>query len=83
MLKTSLPLRPLPIDSFLKLLASTQGRDKVYRLIQYFGRFLAYYLAKMSPSSEYVKRIQKLSVAIGLARKCKQSKGMKFDGLNF
>ena len=61
--------RPLPIDSLLKLLSSTQGRDKIYRLIQYFSRFLAFYLSKMSPSAEFVSRIQKLSVSIGMARK--------------
>lgn len=62
-------LRPLPIDSFLKLLASTQGRDKFYRLIQYFSRFLAFYLNKMAPSADFISRIQKLSVSVGLARK--------------
>ena len=64
-----LPLRPLPIDSLLKLMSSTQGRDKLYRLIQYFSRFLAFYLSKMCPSMEFVKRLQKLSISVGLARK--------------
>lgn len=62
-------MRPLPIDSLLKLLSTTIGRDKIYRLIQYFSRFLAFYLGKMSPSMEMVGRLQKLSVAIGLGRK--------------
>lgn len=66
----ALAIRPLPIDSLLKLLSTTIGRDKIYRLIQYFSRFLAFYLGKMSPSLEFVKRLQKLSVAIGLGRKC-------------
>ena len=66
-------LRPLPIDSFLKLLSNTQGRDKVYRLMQYFSRFLAFYLSKMngSVSIEFVKKLQKLSLSVGLARKRK------------
>lgn len=68
-----LPLRPLPIDSLLKLMASTQGRDKLYRLVQYFSRFLAFYLSKMSPSAEFVKRLQKLSISVGLARKRKHN----------
>lgn len=73
MLKAPLAVGPLPIDRWLKLLASTQGRDKIYRLVQYFCRFLAYYLARLSPSSEYVKRIQRLSVTVGSARKRKQT----------
>lgn len=68
-----LPLRPLPIDSLLKLMATTQGRDKLYRLVQYFSRFLAFYLSKMCPSAEFVKRLQKLSVSVGLARKRNQN----------
>ena len=67
--RVNLPLRPLPIDNLLRFLAQTQGRDKLYRLVQYFARFLAFYLTKMSPSSEFVQRIQKLSVSVGLARK--------------
>lgn len=67
-------LRALPIDSFLKLLSYTQGRDKFYRLVQYFSRFLAFYLNKMngSISTEFVKKLQKLSISVGLARKRKK-----------
>ncbi len=69
--RVSLP-RPLPIDNLLRFLALTQGRDKLYRLVQYFCRFLAFYMSKMDPSMDFVKRIQKLSVSVGLARKRKQ-----------
>jgi hypothetical protein len=65
-------VKPLPIDSWLKLLGTTQGRDKIYRFIQYFGRFLAFYLSQLSPEADYVKRIQRLSLGVGLARKRKQ-----------
>jgi peroxin-11B len=69
--RVALP-RPLPIENLLRFLSLTQGRDKLYRLIQYFCRFLAFYLAKMNPSAELVQRIQKLSVSVGLARKRKR-----------
>lgn len=69
--KSSCYIKPLPIDSFLKLLASTQGRDKLYRLLQYFSRFLAFYLGKMCPTMEFVMRLQKLSISLGMARKRK------------
>jgi len=66
-------LAPLPIDRWLKLLSATQGRDKIYRLVQYFCRFLAYYLTRLAPTPDYVKRIQRLSMTVGLARKRKQT----------
>ena len=69
MTSSTISLRPLPIDSLLKLLSSTVGRDKLYRLLQYLSKFLAFYLGKMSPSMEFVKRLQKLSLSLGMARK--------------
>lgn len=42
----------LNVDSFLKTLDSTNGRDKLGKLIQYAARFSAWYLAKYNPSDK-------------------------------
>jgi len=42
----------LNVDSFLKTLESTNGRDKLGKLIQYVARFSAWYLAKYNPKDK-------------------------------
>ena len=59
----------LPIENWLKFLSTQAGRDKLYRFIQYFGRFLAYNLQRSGGAPELAARLAKLSVAVGLGRK--------------
>jgi peroxin-11B len=42
----------LNVDSFLKTLESTNGRDKLGKLIQYVARLSAWYLAKYNPKDK-------------------------------
>lgn len=63
----------LPVDNWLKFLSTQAGRDKVYRFIQYFGRFLAYHLKGRQDVPGAVllaQRLSKLSLAVGAGRKC-------------
>lgn len=57
------------MDKWVRFLANTGGRDKFYRTVQYASKLLAYYLAKVSVDSEYVKRLLALSMAVGQGRK--------------
>jgi peroxin-11B len=64
--------KPLNVEAQLRFAATTVGRDKVYRFVQYFARFLAYYLAQRENyNKETVQRLSNLKSSIGLARKCK------------
>jgi hypothetical protein len=58
----------LPVHNWLKFLSTQAGRDKIYRFIQYFSRFLSYHLAKHT-SGDLPTRLNKLSIAVGLGRK--------------
>lgn len=60
----------LPIQNWLKFLSSQAGRDKVYRFIQYFSRFLAYHIKNQTGLADLAIRLSKLSLAVGLGRKC-------------
>ncbi|RKP07734.1 peroxisomal biogenesis factor 11 [Thamnocephalis sphaerospora] len=60
----------LGIDNHLRYAATTMGRDKVYRLVQYFARFLGYYLAQREGyDKQTVQRLANLKSSLGLARK--------------
>jgi len=61
-------LHPLVNDS-LKVAATTVGRDKVYRSVQYLARFLAWYYAKQGFSKELVAQMSALKSALGTTRK--------------
>jgi hypothetical protein len=61
------------LEKISKFLASTAGRDKFYRIIQYLTKLISYHLAKSSPSSEFVKKLSMLSVAVGQGRKCTEN----------
>jgi peroxin-11B len=56
------------MDTWQSFMATTQGRDKFNRTLQYFARFLAYYLLKAG-STESAKKLALLSASIGLSRK--------------
>ena len=51
------------------VLSTTVGRDKTYRAIQYFSRFLAWYLASRGYNKELVARYAALKSVLGQSRK--------------
>lgn len=62
--------RQLNVDSFLKTLDSTNGRDKLGKVMQYAARFAAWYLAKYNPTEkEYITRATSVQKGIASARK--------------
>ncbi|KAF8978019.1 Peroxisomal membrane protein PMP27 [Entomortierella lignicola] len=62
---------PINVQPWLKFTATVVGRDKIYRTIQYFSRFLAWYLYRQGASKETVARFTSLKKTLGLSRKCK------------
>lgn len=68
----------LPVENWLKFLSTQAGRDKVYRFVQYFSRFLAFHLRKRNNLAGAVllaQRLTKLSLAVGAGRKCTLASG--------
>ena len=66
----SQPPLTLPVDPWIKFTATTVGRDKLYRTIQYVSKLLAYHFAQQGlATKENVDRLTKLSNSVGLARK--------------
>ncbi|CEH15689.1 peroxisomal biogenesis factor [Ceraceosorus bombacis] len=57
------------LSQLLKFWSTTVGRDKTYRSIQYFARFLAWYEYRKGATKETVARLQALKSSIGLSRK--------------
>ncbi|GAA5879580.1 hypothetical protein JCM1840_003322 [Sporobolomyces johnsonii] len=57
------------ITSSLKVGSTTVGRDKLYRAIQYFARFLAFYCLRKGYSNETVARLANLKSTLALSRK--------------
>ena len=57
------------VDSWIKFTSTQAGRDKIYRLVQYGSRLVAYHLMPAQVAPELAVRISKLAVAVGLARK--------------
>ncbi|KAF9368918.1 Peroxisomal membrane protein PMP27, partial [Podila verticillata] len=57
------------VQPWLKFTATTVGRDKLYRGVQYFSRFLAWYLLRQGASKETVARFNNLKKTLGLSRK--------------
>ncbi|KAI9145066.1 peroxisomal biogenesis factor 11 [Paraphysoderma sedebokerense] len=45
------------------------GRDKIYRTIQYFAKFLIYYLTRKGYSKETVTKVTKLQKHLAISRK--------------
>ncbi|KAF9925800.1 Peroxisomal membrane protein PMP27 [Linnemannia zychae] len=69
-MSTALSL-PINVQPWLKYTATTVGRDKIYRAVQYFSRFLAWYLLRQGATKETVARFNNLKKTLGLSRKCK------------
>lgn len=59
------------MERWLRFTSTQAGRDKIYRFIQYFSRFLSYHLRTKTPAIELATRLAKLSLAVGLGRKRK------------
>lgn len=83
MTSTPVPYYTLPVDPWIKFTATTVGRDKLYRLIQYLAKFLAHgyftvptttpspktHSASDDPLWTMGQRLNRLSLAVGMARK--------------
>lgn len=67
---TSIMSAVINVQPWLKFTATTVGRDKLYRAVQYFSRFLAWYLLHQGASKETVARFNNLKKTLGLSRKC-------------
>ncbi|KAG0005069.1 Peroxisomal membrane protein PMP27 [Entomortierella chlamydospora] len=59
------------VKPWLKFTATTVGRDKLYRGVQYFSRFLAWFLLRSGATKETVTRFDNLKKTLALSRKCK------------
>lgn len=57
------------VDNWIKFTATQAGRDKIYRLVQYASRLVAYHLKQAQVAPELATRISKLAAAVGLSRK--------------
>lgn len=61
--------KSLTLTSFLKVLESTNGRDKFGKLIQYAARFLAWYYSSYQLNDDLAKRSLSFQKNVALARK--------------
>jgi len=59
----------LPIDKLLSVLKTTNGRDKFYRFLVYFSKFLVYRMENNGAPKEDSQRIDKAAKNVGTARK--------------
>ncbi|KAF9108258.1 Peroxisomal membrane protein PMP27 [Mortierella sp. AM989] len=59
----------IDVKPWLRFTATTTGRDKLYRGVQYFSRFLAWYLLRSGASKETVVRFDSLKKTLALSRK--------------
>jgi len=57
------------ITHYLKFVATTQGRDKILRTLQYFSRFYAWYLLRTNASPKEIAPFEAIKKQFGLARK--------------
>ncbi|RIB11408.1 peroxisomal biogenesis factor 11 [Gigaspora rosea] len=57
------------VDSSLKYANTTVGRDKVFKGVQFFARFLAWYLNRINYDKETIKRLSSLKSTIASSRK--------------
>jgi peroxin-11B len=57
------------VDRSLKYASTTVGRDKFYRAVQFFARFLAWYFKRQGYDKETIQRFSNLKSTLGLSRK--------------
>ncbi|KAL2354871.1 putative peroxisomal membrane protein PMP27 [Cryomyces antarcticus] len=58
------------VSHYLKFVAMTVGRDKTLRTLQYFSRFLAWYLYRTNYTPAAIKPFEAVKKQFGLTRKC-------------
>eukprot|EP00158_Paraphelidium_tribonemae_P007505 Partr_v1_DN28272_c3_g1_i1_m76484 putative peroxisomal biogenesis factor 11 len=63
------PITIALIDNWVKFTATTVGRDKLYRLVQYFSKWLSHHMQQQGRPKEDYERWLRLSNAVGLGRK--------------
>src|SRR5690348_7151056 len=57
------------VAHYLKFVATTVGRDKLLRTLQYFSRFYAWYLYRTNATPAAIKPFEAIKKQFGLARK--------------
>ncbi|KAF2788436.1 peroxisomal biogenesis factor 11 [Melanomma pulvis-pyrius CBS 109.77] len=57
------------VSHYLKFVATTVGRDKVLRTLQYFSRFLAWYLYRTNHAQSSISPFETTKKQFGLTRK--------------
>lgn len=57
------------VAHYLKFVATTVGRDKLMRTLQYFSRFYAWYLYRTNATPAAIKPFEAIKKQFGLARK--------------
>lgn len=57
------------MEAINRFMATTTGREKLCRLVQYFSRFYAFYLLRSGAPKEVIQRWAELKGHIGNARK--------------
>lgn len=57
------------VAHYLRFVATTVGRDKVLRLIQYFARFYSWYLLRTNATTASINPWDAVKKQLGLARK--------------
>ena len=57
------------VSHYLKFVATTAGRDKVLRTLQYFSRFYAWYLLRTNGTKGEIAPFDAIKKQFGLARK--------------
>lgn len=57
------------VSHYLKFVATTTGRDKVLRLLQYFARFYAWYLLRTNATRAEIAPYEGIKKSFGQARK--------------
>ncbi|KAI1079895.1 peroxisomal biogenesis factor 11 [Whalleya microplaca] len=57
------------VSHYLKFVATTTGRDKLLRTLQYFSRFYAWYLLRTNGTRAEIAPFDALKKQLGLARK--------------
>lgn len=57
------------VNSFLKVLESTNGRDKFGKLLQYTGRFFAWYFTAYQPNESLANKAASINKNTAMARK--------------
>lgn len=57
------------VSHYLKFVATTTGRDKVLRLLQYFARFYAWYLLRTNATRAEIAPYEGVKRSFGQARK--------------